>query len=948
MKAFPRLLFLLLCLVLHSCIPDPVAPDNDPDLPTIDIGPKMQSRLFIQLTGSFIPRPDIVEYGFEVAENAFGVSPDTLILNPPKDSETSFSCTLQLRPGITYVFRSFMASTLQKKYSKVITRQMPATSAALLSDVSWQNGRLTAMLLDDGGRHVSEMGFCYGKSAELKEMKQNRIPCTLEGDHTLSARIPELEFGQIYYFRAYAENSDEAANEVYAYSPSTLSLTYSEDFPAPIADPIFEQYLTRQQDRNGDGVFSYRDLVQVTEIQVRTDSITSLAEIRRMPLLTSLSCCGSTPGKGLLDTLDVSGNPLLETLNCKNNRLTGLDVSDNPALNDLDCTGNPLLTQLWLNAGQTLASLQYDADITTVCYRGDIPPEVDSGIVIADPNFKAFLLNAFDQDKDGFLSEEEAESIVTLNISTDNIASISEIVHFSRLSQLICTGSASLGGKLTELDLSGNPELTYLNCDFNQLKSLNLAPNPKLTYLSCQGNQLSSLDVTGNLALRYLSCINNPSLTEIGLLSGQTISLQYDIGTAELVYKDLVIPDDDPDFPVADPLFRAYLFTHFDTDNDGHLSKSEREAITRISVCTDNITSISEIRFFPNLRELSCCGTEYNRAGGCTGQLDSLNVSQNPLLLSLECDFNKLVQLDVSRNPLLQALSCSANPIEKLIFGETTRLTSLLAPHTNLTRLDLTPLPYLQSLKLSYGKLAELDVTPLTQLTALDLYFNDLDTIDLSQNSQLTTLDIGANLLTVLDLSHNTHLSGLECRGELFEADRIYKNEYGRIVVQRGHGSRVRGFLSKLDLSYNSELRVLHCAQNRLNALDVSQNPLLEYLRFSNNKISAIDLRKNPFIYDIECNNNLLKELDVSDKTELVNLYCGENQISVLNVSKSPLLKNFYCAYNLLTHLDVSNNPALSYLNCCNNPTLFDIWLQTGQSIANFQYDSTVSKVYYK
>ena len=991
MKALSRLLILFLSLVLQSCLPDPVAPSNEPNPPTISFGPEMPSRLFIQLSGSYTPRPDIVEYGFEIAENAFSGTADTLIINPPKDSETSFSCTLQLKPGMKYVFRSYLASTLRKKYSQEITRQMPTTSAALLSEVSFQKGRLTAVLLDDGGRPVNETGFCYGKTPDLKEMKKNRIPCALEEDSILTARIPGLEFGETYYFRAYAENAEKTANEVYAYSPSALSLTCTEDFPAPIADPVFERYLTEKHDLNGDGAFSYRELGQLTSIRVCTDSISSVAEIRQMPLLKSLFCQGSAPGQGSLDTLDISANPLLETLHCQNNRLTSLDASNNPVLAELDCSDNPLLAQIWLCKGQPV-SLQYDTDIATVLFRGTDIPHLN--ITIDDPNFRSYLLSSFDKDKNDWLSKEEVEAIDTIDICTDNIRSITEVKHFTRLTKLICSGTTDPDGggrgELTELDLSGNPSLAYLNCDNNQLLSVDVSQNPKLAFLSCQCNQLSALDVrnnpglttlacnnnqlsrldvsqnpnltallcednqlteldvSGNLALRILTCFNNPYLKTIWLFTVQSISLQYDEEVSKIAFKEGNIPDDDPDFPVADPFFRTYLFAYFDTDKDGHLSISEREAITKISICTDEITSISEIRFFPNLRELICCGTEYTQASGCTGKLVSLDVSHNPNLLVLECDFNQLVELDVSENSNLQTLSCSANPIKKLLFGEATRLTRLQAPHTNLTLLDLTPLTQLKYLTLSYSHLTELDVTPLSQLLLLDLYYNDLVSLDLSQNPLLSTLDIGANYLKELDLSHNAYLCYLQCRGEIFEASRIYKNEEDRIIVQRSISNRARGLLTGLDLSHNPELQSLQCNQNQLTALHVSHNPKLEFLRFSKNKISAIDLRQNPGIYDIECNDNLLKELDVSNKSALVNLYCGGNQLSVLDVSGSPFLKNFHCANNRLTILDVSNNASLSYLNCTNNPTLSVIWLKNGQSIANFQYDSTVSTVLYK
>ena len=66
------------------------------------------------------------------------------------------------------------------------------------------------------------------------------------------------------------------------------------------------------------------------------------------------------------------------------------------------------------------------------------------------------------------------------------------------------------------VDLSCNPELTYLSCFGIQLSTLNLSKNPKLEELYCQQNQISSLDLSGNPALRIFSCFSN-QLTKLDI-----------------------------------------------------------------------------------------------------------------------------------------------------------------------------------------------------------------------------------------------------------------------------------------------------------------------------------------------------------------------------------------------------------------------------------------------
>ena len=45
--------------------------------------------------------------------------------------------------------------------------------------------------------------------------------------------------------------------------------------------------------------------------------------------------------------------------------------------------------------------------------------------------------------------------------------------------------------KLTELDISGNAKLNYVDCEYNQLTELDVERNTRLKFLYCGNNQLS-------------------------------------------------------------------------------------------------------------------------------------------------------------------------------------------------------------------------------------------------------------------------------------------------------------------------------------------------------------------------------------------------------------------------------------------------------------------------
>ncbi|MEA1922676.1 MAG: DUF1566 domain-containing protein, partial [Pseudomonadota bacterium] len=153
-------------------------------------------------------------------------------------------------------------------------------------------------------------------------------------------------------------------------------------------------------------------------------------------------------------------------------------------------------------------------------YAGMDPP-----VHIPDANFKAYLVDNFDDDSDGEIQLSEALTVTSMDASSQNIADLTGIESFTNLTELNCCDN-----QLTNLDVSSNTGLTQLLCYFNDLTSLNVSANTSLTMLRCNNNQLTNLNVSANTSLSYLYCsinkmTNIPDVTSCSSL--QTFSCAY-------------------------------------------------------------------------------------------------------------------------------------------------------------------------------------------------------------------------------------------------------------------------------------------------------------------------------------------------------------------------------------------------------------------------------------
>lgn len=208
-------------------------------------------------------------------------------------------------------------------------------------------------------------------------------------------------------------------------------------------------------------------------------------------------------------------------------------------------------------------------------------------VYLKGSNFKAYCVENFDTDGDGEISFDEAKVPTSMTFCTDDITDITGIKAFVNLRSLDASGSgarfilagggggsssgntegldwdktglqakghlrsADLSGMtklqsicierncLESLNIEGCTDLNYVSIEYNKLTSIDFSSLTGLRSLYCGCGSLSALDVSNNTSLKWLDCTNNPSLSEIWLKTGQTITeFYYDSSISEIKYKN--------------------------------------------------------------------------------------------------------------------------------------------------------------------------------------------------------------------------------------------------------------------------------------------------------------------------------------------------------------------------------------------------------------------------
>lgn len=401
---------------------------------------------------------------------------------------------------------------------------------------------------------------------------------------------------------------------------------------------------------------------ELLEVNCHANNLRSL-DVSGCPKLIKLDC-----GANSISLLDLSACTELQILDCYSNALVELDLSNNTKLTLVRCYSNKL-TSLNVSANAALTELNADYNPLTSINLGTIPDlrsfdltveySKPSSFKITAPALVTFRLTE-GSDRGGNLQNVDFSSSPALENMTITGVKMKNF-DFSVLPKLKTLYIQSCG--VTSVDLQGNPQLSILYCNTcSDLTTLDISKNTALTSLTLSTTNISSLDLSVHKSLNHLSLYRTESLTYLNLGDNSYIPSVdlYNGASFKLVGSR-----------IKEVLFQKTL---------SHLDVTECPALESLNF-TGNMETV-DLSGNSKLKTLECDG----------GTLETLDLSHNPELVSLNCGYTKMKSLNVTQCPLLKTLTCAGNYLETLDVSGNPALTSLnCSQMPTLTTLFMAP-----------------------------------------------------------------------------------------------------------------------------------------------------------------------------------------------------------------------------------------------------------------
>lgn len=580
------------------------------------------------------------------------------------------------------------------------------------------------------------------------------------------------------------------------------------------------------------------------------------------------------------------------------------------------------------------------ANITLRYY--DLPINV---INFPDDCFREYIRTCLDKDQDQQLSLSELRNTTYIETCGMEISSLKGIELFFSLTGLACKNN-----HIADLDISCNTQLSFLDCSNNKLSSIDVSNNPILSDFRCNDNNLTDLNLSENLELAYLDCYHN-HLKHLNLETNNKLAYLYhdyetqlvDIERENYFMRLYDVPINENTFP--DTAFRQYILNNIDIDNNYVLSPEERSAVTEITVCGLNISTLEGIQEFERLTVLDCSNN----------QLIEINLPENNTLTFLDCRNNLLTEINVTDCNALKTLICDT---ETTVIGwcwESVQLNSSNFPDTSfrqylsdtydkdrdgtLNSAELRSIKELWFVGSRYDGIMQLKgIELLPFLETLNCHGCSITSLDVRNNKQLKKLICYGNSLRALDVSGLSSLEYLSCG---FYSNFSSLNVEGCTSLKNISCNNTK--LSVLDVSTNTELETLDCQANNLSSLVFGSNSKLTQLKCDVNRLTNLDVSSCNALTYLSCNNNALKTLDLRSNLNLIQLKCDKNQLTSLEIAGLAKLEGLFCADNLLKCLDVRGT-MLTTINCDSSVTI--TWDEEGISIDETNFPDEIFRDY--
>lgn len=274
-----------------------------------------------------------------------------------------------------------------------------------------------------------------------------------------------------------------------------------------------------------------------------------------------------------------------------------------------------------------------------------------------DENFRKYLKANWADEAGTIL----AEDVRNLDCSGWGIKDLTGIERFPNLYDLNCGGNeltklsissvnlrilSCYGNKeLTNLDVSGCPNLNYLDCDGNSVGTLDVSENPALEMLYCADNGLRTLDVSKNTSLTLLYCAYN-ELTALDV-SKNTALIELNCGDNPL-----------PTLDISKNLALETLYC--DNNKLTTLNVSNNTRLEKLDCSYNQLTVI----YLPGTKAET---NVLSRIAAFFAPATYADETNTVALTELDCSWNeKLLNVDASTCEKLERLACVGSKIDNL------------------------------------------------------------------------------------------------------------------------------------------------------------------------------------------------------------------------------------------------------------------------------------------
>lgn len=282
-----------------------------------------------------------------------------------------------------------------------------------------------------------------------------------------------------------------------------------------------------------------------------------------------------------------------------------------------------------------------------------------------DAKFREYIKDKIDKDGNGSLSKAEREDVKKIDVSFSGSGTkyknLIGLKYFPNLEELNCKEN-----DISDLNLSENLKLTYLDCTYNYLISeLDLSKNIELNTLICRNMKLENLNLENNTKLEKLDFTNNRV---------KNIDLSKNTNLIELICENNNLES-------LDLINNTKLkILNFKLNGLKNIDLSKNLELEDLNCSQNWSLGKLDLSSNKNLTKLNCffCG------------LTDLKLAENNSIEDLNCEKNNLKELDLSKSPNLTVLKCSVNELEKLDLSNNSNIDYLNCSENKLTSLDLS------------------------------------------------------------------------------------------------------------------------------------------------------------------------------------------------------------------------------------------------------------------